>query len=244
MSKPAPTCDHIKPNGEFCQSPALNDDSYCYFHRSLRERTKRQLRHQRRNLPLTIPALEDLETIQLAIGDVLNALLCDRIDSKKAGLLLYGLQTAASTIRHCNFRLWQHDEQTTRYSEYEQASLEKEIEQEIRQEQRQQERAQKKAMQATIAPEPTPSRGTNSTTPNSPETMATAENEQEIAPEIAENPDPATVLPEKKPAEHVSNDEFWHVVGDVARQNAAATARELKRQLEAADLAEQQQPRK
>jgi hypothetical protein len=234
MSKDSvPTCNHLKPNGQFCQSPALNDDHYCYFHRSSRERIKRQLRHVRQQRPLTIPPLEDLETIQLAVGDVLNALLSDRIDSKKAGLLLYGLQTAAHAVQKCNFELHQYDEQTTRYSEYEQASLEKEIEQEIREEERQLERAQKKAAKTAAASTTTP----QSTVPNSPEMTATTENNPENQPETA---DPTTVLPEKKPAERVTNDQFWSVVGDVARQNAQATARELKRQLEAAEHADEE----
>ena len=117
-SKEIPTCNHVNANGRFCKSPALNSDDYCYFHRSSRERTKRQLRHARQNLPLQLPVLEDEETIQLAIGDVLNALLADRIDCKKAGLILYGLQTAASNARHIDFRASRYDDD--RLEEYSQ----------------------------------------------------------------------------------------------------------------------------
>jgi hypothetical protein len=126
-------CQHIKPNGRRCGSPCLEEDDYCYFHRDQRERYKRQLRNVRRQQQsLHIPALEDRETIQVAIGDVLNALIHDRIDSKKAGLILYGLQTAAANVNRCDFLSEEDDEEfLTEYDETEQTSLEAEIAEEI-----------------------------------------------------------------------------------------------------------------
>jgi hypothetical protein len=144
-SKAAPTCNHVKSNGRFCGSPALANDDYCYYHRSSRERTKRQLRHARRQKPLQLPLLEDRESIQIAIGEVLNAILADRIDTRKAGLLLYGLQTAASNARDLDFEVTQFDEQLDEYTEIEQDSLQQEIDQEIAQE------AQPEAAPATPA---------------------------------------------------------------------------------------------
>jgi hypothetical protein len=144
-SKAAPTCNHVKSNGRFCGSPALANDAYCYYHRSSRERTKRQLRHARQSKPLQLPLLEDRESIQVAIGDVLNAILADRIDTRKAGLLLYGLQTAASNARDLDFELSQYEEQIAEYTEIEQDSLQEEIDQEIAQE------AQPEAAPATLA---------------------------------------------------------------------------------------------
>lgn len=132
---PAPTCNHVKPNGQFCDSPSLKHDDYCYFHRSLRERTKRHLRHARQQKPLQIPPLEDIETIQIAIGDVVNALLADRIDAKKAGLALYGLQTAACHVESCSFEISEFDECIETYTEHEQVTMEAEIAQEIEEEQ-------------------------------------------------------------------------------------------------------------
>jgi hypothetical protein len=133
-SKAAPTCNHVKSNGRFCGSPALANDAYCYYHRSSRERTKRQVRHARQHKPLQLPLLEDRESIQVAIGDVLNAILADRIDTRKAGLLLYGLQTAASNARDLDFEVSSFDEQLEEYTEIEEQSLQEEIDQEIAQE--------------------------------------------------------------------------------------------------------------
>jgi hypothetical protein len=145
---PAPTCNHVKPNGQLCDSPSLKHDDYCYFHRSLRERTKRNLRDARQQKSLQIPPLEDIETIQIAIGDVVNALLADRIDAKKAGLALYGLQTAACHVEACSFEVSEYDERIETYTEHEQVSMEAEIAQEIEEEQQPQtaKRAKKNAV--------------------------------------------------------------------------------------------------
>jgi hypothetical protein len=46
--------------------------------------------------PLDLPPVEDTESIQLALIDVLQALAANQIDTKRAGLLLYGLQVASA----------------------------------------------------------------------------------------------------------------------------------------------------
>lgn len=122
-------------NGRFCGSPAINDDDYCYFHRAARERVKRQARHARQQKPLQLPLLEDRESIQIAIGEVLNALLADRIDTKKAGLLLYGLQTAAGNAQHLAFEVSAHrSDLAANYDNDEEETLEQEIAEEAAEE--------------------------------------------------------------------------------------------------------------
>jgi hypothetical protein len=46
--------------------------------------------------PLDLPPVEDTESIQLALIDVLQALAANQLDTKRAGLLLYGLQVASA----------------------------------------------------------------------------------------------------------------------------------------------------
>ncbi len=128
-------CNHVKANGACCESPALKNELYCFFHKSARERTKRLRRAARLQLPLQLPVLEDQETIQLAIGDVLNALLAGHIDHKTAGLLLYGLQTAAGNAQHLRFETFKSDRVYEEYHNQEEESLEREIQQEIAAEQ-------------------------------------------------------------------------------------------------------------
>src|SRR5664280_767687 len=119
-------CNHIKADGNVCESPALNDEDYCFFHRESRERIKRQRRAARRKQPFQLPVLEDAAAIQLAIGDTINALLAGQIDHKTAGLVLYGLQTAAGNIRHTDFALSEYDRQAEDYEEEEEESIEEE----------------------------------------------------------------------------------------------------------------------
>ncbi len=225
-SKAAPTCNHVKSNGRFCGSPALANDAYCYYHRSSRERTKRQLRHARRHKPLQLPLLEDRESIQIAIGDVLNAILADRIDTRKAGLLLYGLQTAASNARDLDLELTSFDEQIAEYTEIEQDSLQEEIDQEIAQE------AQPEAADVRV-PHPSQREGGPGDCP-SPEATSDVAPAAQVAPAkpAAMSRKSKSALPKKKPAARVSNKQLWDVVGAAARQNAKAAANEVRKQIE------------
>ncbi len=108
-------CTHIKTNGIACDSPALKRQRYCYFHLDARERAKRQHRAARLQHPFQLPLLEDANAIQVAIGDTLNALLAGRIDHKTAGLILYGLQTAAANIRHTDFAVCDGERRAVTY---------------------------------------------------------------------------------------------------------------------------------
>jgi hypothetical protein len=53
-------------------------------------------------LSLDFPALEDRESIQVAISMLLSALGQNRLDSKRAGAMLYGLQVASSNAQKLN----------------------------------------------------------------------------------------------------------------------------------------------
>jgi hypothetical protein len=50
-------------------------------------------------LQLDLPPLEDRHSIQLALSMLINALAQDRIEPKRAALILYGLQVASSNAR-------------------------------------------------------------------------------------------------------------------------------------------------
>ncbi len=47
---------------------------------------------------LELPALEDNNSIQIALMQVIDAILHNRLDNKRAGLVLYALQTASSNL--------------------------------------------------------------------------------------------------------------------------------------------------
>jgi hypothetical protein len=49
---------------------------------------------------LDLPPFEDAASIQLALIDVAQALAANRLDTKRAGLLLYALQVASANTKH------------------------------------------------------------------------------------------------------------------------------------------------
>ena len=86
-------CRHIMPTGAKCHSPALQDKAFCYYHANLRRATAPRSKSD--DPPPAIPALEDNGAVQIALTQVLGELNSSRIDQRRAGLLLYGLQIAA-----------------------------------------------------------------------------------------------------------------------------------------------------
>jgi hypothetical protein len=95
-----PTCDHLKEDGVFCNSPALHGRKFCYFHLNLRGRRLKAARARRRgdNPALNLPFPEDMHAVQVSLAEILWALAERRIDHKAAGLMLYTLQQASTNL--------------------------------------------------------------------------------------------------------------------------------------------------
>ncbi len=94
-------CRHIKTNGLQCQSPSLSSSDWCYFHSRLHQRHT-SFRHTAATRGYLIPgqhieltALEDRESVQVALSVVINALATGHLETKRATALLYGLQLAS-----------------------------------------------------------------------------------------------------------------------------------------------------
>jgi hypothetical protein len=85
-------CRHIMPSGRKCHSPAIQDTPFCYFHAGIHRLTAPD---RPMLAPVKIPPLEDSSAVQIALTDVLSALVTRGLDVRRAGLLLYGLQIAA-----------------------------------------------------------------------------------------------------------------------------------------------------
>jgi hypothetical protein len=94
-------CRHIKTNGRRCQSPALHESAYCYFHTRVHTMAKtKSTIWDNFNLPL----LEDSASIQVAISQIASGLLSSRLDARHTGLLLYALQIALQNIDRKSFQ--------------------------------------------------------------------------------------------------------------------------------------------
>ena len=96
-------CKHVRANGNLCGSPALKNDSFCYFHAAQRERRLRIQAAEGWTKPFQLPLLEDANAVQIAIMDLANAYLADRIEHKKAALVFKALQSAVSNARRLSF---------------------------------------------------------------------------------------------------------------------------------------------
>ncbi len=99
-------CEFIKPDGVRCGSPALRNETHCYFHDQRRQEALRQASLRESSpFPMGIPDLENANAIQGALTEVMRLLIADQIDNRRAGLLLYALQTASHNLR----QLWYAD---------------------------------------------------------------------------------------------------------------------------------------
>jgi hypothetical protein len=91
-------CRHIKASGNKCESPALKDKAYCYYHHRAYARSHRAVDPHGASR-LEIPLLEDRSAVQMALSEVVEALAGHRIDLKRAGLMIYALQVASSNAK-------------------------------------------------------------------------------------------------------------------------------------------------
>lgn len=98
-----PRCQHVKVNGTQCGSPALRRSRFCYFHDNYREIRTRLLDEDSPPCVSNFPLLEDANSVQLAVMQVIHMLGSGRVDTKVAGLMLYALQTATANLKRVNF---------------------------------------------------------------------------------------------------------------------------------------------
>jgi hypothetical protein len=82
-------CQHLKINGTQCGSPALRRNRFCFFHKRFQEERIRLAvdRKRRPAATLILPLLEDANSIQMALQQVMRLVLSHDIDYKTAGLL-------------------------------------------------------------------------------------------------------------------------------------------------------------
>jgi hypothetical protein len=98
-------CQHIKVNGVQCGSPALRRNRFCFFHKRFQDERIRLSADRRRHAVPTfiLPVLEDANSIQMAISQIMRLVLTGQIEHKTASLLLYALQTASTNLRSTQF---------------------------------------------------------------------------------------------------------------------------------------------
>jgi hypothetical protein len=108
LNKNVRFCTHIKVNGARCGSPALRGEVFCYFHqrmiRGVRTPTKSRLH--------PIALIENEEGIQASLMEVINALVRNTIDFRRAQLILRALHIAVKNSPRVHFNI--HDNEMVR----------------------------------------------------------------------------------------------------------------------------------
>src|SRR5438270_12644848 len=94
------TCTHIKISGIRCGSPSLRGQQFCYYH----QRMHRGVRTPPESSLHPLACIEDRESIQAALAEVINALLRNTIDMKRAALILRALHIAVKNDARASAR--------------------------------------------------------------------------------------------------------------------------------------------
>jgi hypothetical protein len=96
-------CQHIKVNGIQCGSPAKRNEIHCFFHEQCRLMSRRiNMKFSEHDI-IHLPTLEDANSIQLGLAEVMRLLVTQQIDHRTASLLLRALRTAAANVRFTSF---------------------------------------------------------------------------------------------------------------------------------------------
>jgi len=93
------SCTHIKVNGVRCGSPALRGEVFCYFH----QRMIRGVRTPPKSRLHPIALIENEEGIQASLMEIINALVRNTIDLRRAQLVLRALHIAVRNSPRVHF---------------------------------------------------------------------------------------------------------------------------------------------
>jgi len=87
-------CEHIRDNGRRCGTPAIRGRHFCYYHSRAHSPAPRPgSRNYRSNLP------ESIESLQITLMHITEALGSGQINDKVAGKLLYAVQLSANFLK-------------------------------------------------------------------------------------------------------------------------------------------------
>jgi hypothetical protein len=105
LNKNVRVCTHIKVNGVPCGSPALRGEVFCYFH----QRMIRGVRTPAKSRLHPIALIENEEGIQASLMEIINALVRNTIDLRRAQLILRALHIAVRNSPRVHFDINKSD---------------------------------------------------------------------------------------------------------------------------------------
>jgi hypothetical protein len=92
-------CQHIKVNGIQCGSPAKRNEMHCFFHEQCHLMGRQINMKFTENGVIKLPTLEDANSIQLGLSEVMRMVVTRQIDHRIASLLLRALRIAADNVK-------------------------------------------------------------------------------------------------------------------------------------------------
>jgi hypothetical protein len=103
-----PLCQHVKIGGARCGSPALRDQNYCHHYAGVHRLVPRThvflpntpAMEIDPTYPYQLPYLEDFEALQIGYMQFIGGVADNRIDSRRAKLILDALKAAGTNLRH------------------------------------------------------------------------------------------------------------------------------------------------
>ena len=94
---PYNTCVHVKDNGVRCGSPALSGERYCHFHFRTSDHSIAP-----GDPGYVMPVLETEQSVQIALQQLLTAVLSGKLSERRAAVMLSGIKAATQLIRQAN----------------------------------------------------------------------------------------------------------------------------------------------
>ena len=91
LANKAPRCSYLKSNGKPCRAPAMGNRLHCVFH-------TRSIDNQE-NPRIRVEVLENRESLQLTVKQIMEQIVNGRIEPQQASLLLRAVQIANSTLK-------------------------------------------------------------------------------------------------------------------------------------------------
>jgi len=105
---PLPLCEHVRTGGARCNAPALRDQKYCHHHAGVHRLVPAthvflpDIRVMRADpeYQCQLPYLEDFEALQIGYMQFIRGVSGERIDVRRAKLVLDALKAAGTNLRH------------------------------------------------------------------------------------------------------------------------------------------------
>ena len=121
---PFQICEHIKPGGTRCGSPAVHGGKFCFYHRGMREALPMTTMFVQENpnvapgdTPVScfdMPFLEDAASIQIAFMQLIHGVAHFRLQPRRAQIILSALHGAAANLRLLNESMAKCEEETSK----------------------------------------------------------------------------------------------------------------------------------